>query len=164
MNISAFSMKMYSTIIQHYYNFFERNIFIGKNVGIRKGFYLRAGEDATIHIGEGCFFNRCFSGVAYSRIKIGDNCIFGENVKIYDHNHIFNRKDVLIKKQGFNIKDVVIGNNVWIGSNVTILKGVTIGNNCVIAAGCVIKEDVPSDAVVSMDIRMRTTPIEYINI
>lgn len=81
-------------------------------------------------------------------IKIGENCIFGENVLIYDHDHRFRERRGLIKDQGFVIKEVVLGNNIWIGSNVTILKGVNIGDNSVIGANCVIYKDVPENTLV----------------
>ena len=103
----------------------------------------------TARVEIGCaFFNRGCSLNAHKRIKIGDNCLFGENVKIYDHNHIYKRKGIPISQQGFTVADVVIGNNCWICSDVIILKGVTIGDNVVIGAKCLIYKDIPSNSVV----------------
>ena len=76
--------------------------------------------------------------------------IFGENVKIYDHNHRFNQLKEL-RKQGFSNGSVVIGERCWISSNVTILKGTEIGNNCVIGAGCVISGKIPDDTIVKLN-------------
>lgn len=81
-------------------------------------------------------------------ISIGDGTIFGENVKVYDHNHCYKNPDVPIKEQGFSSAPINIGNHCWIGSNVVILKGVTIGDNCVIGAGCIVYKDVPSGTIV----------------
>ena len=83
------------------------------------------------------FFNNYCSVCAQNEICIGDGTIFGENVKIYDHNHVYKDPSVLIKHQGYTSAPIHIGKHCWIGSNVTILKGVTIGDNCVIGAGCV---------------------------
>lgn len=140
--------KIWSKLAIGFYRLIERNISIGKGTSARKGFYLRTTKDSYITIGTGCFFNRYFSANAYEGIYIGDNCIFGENVKMYDHNHKYRDKGKLIKNQGFTFSSINIGNNVWIGSNVVILKGVTIGDNSVIGAGCVIFKDVPSNCVV----------------
>lgn len=81
-------------------------------------------------------------------ISIGDGMIFGENVKIYDYNHIYKDISISIKIQGYTSAPITIGKHCWIGSNVTILKGVTIGDNCVIGAGCVIHKDVPPNSIV----------------
>ena len=47
-------------------------------------FVLWTGEG--VKIGDNVFFNNGTSIAAKEKIEIGDNCIFGENVKIYDHN------------------------------------------------------------------------------
>ena len=101
-------------------------------------------------MGSHIFFNNYCSLNALNEIEIGNDCIFGENVKIYDHNHKFNN-DKLFRESGYSIGKVKIGNNCWIGSNVTILKNSEIGDNCVIAAGSIINEKIESNTLVSMD-------------
>ena len=78
---------------------------------------------------------------------IGNDCIFGENVCMYDHDHLFERKNGNFREQGFKKIPISIGNNCWIGSGVIILKGVSIGNNCVIAAGAVVTKDIPDGEI-----------------
>lgn len=104
-------------------------------------------QDATVKVGNNCFFNNLCSINCLSHIEIGDNCLFGENVKIYDHNHKYKGNE-LIMNQGFSCAPVKIGNNCWIGSNVTILKGVTIGDNCVIGAGCIVFKNIEPNSVI----------------
>lgn len=82
-----------------------------------------------------------------NKITIGEGTIFGENVKIYDHNHCYKDTSIPIKAQGYTSAPIRIGKHCWIASNVTILKGVTIGDNCVIGAGCMIHKDVPEGTV-----------------
>ena len=101
-----------------------------------------------VKISDNVFFNNYCSVCALNEITIGEGTIFGENVKIYDHNHIYSNPDVLIKKQGYTSAPIHIGKHCWIGSNVTILKGVTIGDNSVIGAGCVIYKNVPANSIV----------------
>ena len=126
---------------------YKRKIIIGKKVTFRKSFYIFIENNGLLRIGNNCFFNNYCSINVHKSVSIGSDCIFGENVKIYDHNHIFKYKNKLIRKQGFKLKEVKIGDNCWIGSNVIILKGVTIGDNCVIAAGQVVKRDVASNKI-----------------
>lgn len=120
---------------------------VGKHVTFRNRFNL-AIESGRVEIGNNVFFNNDCSITALENIVIGDNCIFGENVKLYDHNHKYKNKNELIYNQGFSTGKITIGKNCWIGSNVVILKGVTIGDNSVIGAGVVLFKNVVSDAVV----------------
>lgn len=118
------------------------------NFVARNGFCIRLCNNATIQFGNNVFFNNYCSITSMKKITIGDNCIFGENVKIYDHNHIYKESSKTIVEQGFSSDTVSIGNNVWIGSNVVILKGVSIGNNSVIGAGSVVNKSVPENSLV----------------
>lgn len=119
--------------------------------------YLERG--ATLKIGKACFFNHGCSINALVKIEIGDECIFGEGVKVYDHNHRFADAVVKIKEQGFTTAPVNIGNRCWIGSNVVILKGACIGNNCVIGAGCIIAQEIPDNSIVTMDRQLKIEKI-----
>jgi acetyltransferase-like isoleucine patch superfamily enzyme len=134
-------------------------------VSIEKGVFFRDGgritcfKDGQIIIKEGVFFNRNCSINGLSFIEIGEHCLFGENVKIYDHNHNFKDQKKLIKDQDYKTGTVKIGMNSWIGSNTIILKGVTIGENVVIGANNLIIKDIPSNTIVKsslgIDVTMR---------
>ena len=130
------------------YRLWGGNLSVGKNVTFRKGFSLMIDKKGEVTIGNNVFFNNYCSINANERITIGAGTLFGENVKMYDHNHCYKYPDVPIKKQGFTTAPVKIGKHCWIASNVVILKGVTIGDNCVIGAGCIVYKDVPSNTVV----------------
>lgn len=139
---------------------YGRKIKFGKHVSFRRRFNLFIDKKGLVNIGNNVFFNNDCSINAMEKIIIGDNTIFGENVKIYDHNHVFKNKDKLIKEQGFKTDKIEIGKNCWIGSNVIILKGVTIGDNCVIGAGCILKESIESNNIVRRNL---ANNIERIN-
>lgn len=126
---------------------YKNKFIFGKNFYVRKNFCVVIEENGQINIGDDVFFNNNCSINSIKSISIGNDCIFGENVHIYDHNHKYDNKDIPINKQGFNSGNINIGNNCWIGSNVIILKGVTIGNHCIIGANCVIFEDVEDNSV-----------------
>lgn len=130
------------------YSVTPSKLIIGKNVTFRKGFSLMIDKHGEVVIGSDVFFNNYCSLNANECITIGNGTIFGENVKVYDHNHCYNNPNVPIKKQGFTVSPVSIGKHCWIASNVVILKGVTIGDNCVIGAGCIVYKDVAAGSVV----------------
>lgn len=104
-------------------------------------------KNGKVILGKRVFFNNDCSINCVDRIIVDDYTIFGENVKIYDHNHVFNKKGMPVSSQGLRHSPVTIGKNCWIGSNVTILKGTTIGDNCVIGAGCVVSDKIPSGTI-----------------
>lgn len=114
----------------------------------RAGFHVVIEHNGGVKIGNNCFFNNYCTLASRAGITIGDGTLFGENVKVYDHNHCYKDINVPIKNQGYTSAPVTIGKHCWISSNVVILKGVTIGDNCVIGAGCVIYKDVPDNSVV----------------
>lgn len=118
-----------------------------KHILLRKRININLSDDASVSIGEGTFFNNDCSINAHGKIIIGDDCLFGEGVKIYDHNLIFNTSEK-INKQSFNVGSVEIGDNCWICSNAVLLKGTKIGNNCVISAGCIINREIPANSLV----------------
>ena len=136
---------------------FLKSYFYGK-ISIDKGFiniknglrtkgalYLTA-NGGVINIGERLFCNRNVSINCRRSITIGNDCIFGENICFYDHDHGFN-EGALFRKQNYLLGDIVIGDNVWIGSNVTVLRGTEIGDNCVIAAGSIVKGSIEKDSL-----------------
>ncbi len=139
---------------------FGKRLSLGKGVTFRKGFTLCIEGGRGVKIGKNCFFNNGCSINALERVEIGNNCVFGENVKIYDHNHIFRDESKPIGEQGYTKKSVKIGSNCWLGSGVVVLKGVTIGNHCVIGANCLIYKDVPDNTVVKNKNELIFEPIE----
>ncbi|WP_270942809.1 acyltransferase [Romboutsia lituseburensis] len=137
----------------------KSNIVLGENISCRENVFFRMISGELI-IGNNVFFNNFASINCSKKIQIGNDCLFGENVKIYDHDHIFNMK-IPICKQGFKCKDIKIGNNVWIGSNCIILKGVNIGDNVVIGAGTVVRNDIPKDTIFYTDNIIIKEKIKY---
>lgn len=135
-------------IIVGYLKFkYIKEVELGKNVFWRRGLHIIFDKGAKISIGDNTFFNYGCSINGLGNVIIGENCLFGENVKLYDHNHKFNKKGIPLAEQGFSIGEIKIGNNCWLGSNVVVLKGTNIGDNCVIGAGCVVSGNIPSETI-----------------
>lgn len=141
-HIAAFFKHIFLKLV------YGRKFKCGKKVTWRRRFNVMIGSKARLEIGSSCFFNNDCSINVLNHVVIGKGSIFGENVKIYDHNHRFNDADETIKGQGYSIGETVIGEHCWIGSNVVILKGANIADNCVIGAGCVISGSIPSGSIV----------------
>lgn len=127
---------------------YKNNISFGKRLGLSRGINIMISNNGKVRIGNDVFFNNYCSINCLKSIDIGDGCIFGESVKIYDHNHKYINKNIRIKDQGFSVGKISIGENCWIGSNVTILKDVTIGKNVIIGANCLIYQSIPSNSIV----------------
>ncbi len=123
-------------------------IIFKKNIQLKENCKFLCYSNGVLTVNDGVFFNNNCSVNCLHKIEIGVNTIFGESVKIYDHNHLYRDPNVLIKDQGYSFGEIKIGNNCWIGSSVIILKGVTIGDNSVIGAGCVIYKNVPANSIV----------------
>ncbi len=119
------------------------NLNIGKFLMTRGPLYLYVCKDAKLQIGDNVFFNHNCSITAMKDVSIGDNCMFGNNLVIVDHNH----ENILDHDDLYSMQEIRIGNNVWVGANCTILKGVKIGDGAVIAAGAVVTKDIPENEV-----------------
>lgn len=130
---------------------YRNQIFFGKRVTWRRRFDILLDRNAKLEIGDDCFFNNDCSINALKSIKIGKGTIFGEGVKIYDHNHRFNDLQKSIKEQGFISDEITIGEHCWIGSNVVILKGTKISDNCVIGAGVVVRGFVEPNTIIKQN-------------
>ena len=112
---------------------YGKRIKFGKKVKFRRGFrVIILGKDSRLVIGDNCFFNVDCSIACLGKITIGKNNAFGENVTIYDHNHIFNKKEM--NQKVFSVGEVEIGDDNWICSKVNICANSKVGNHCVIAA------------------------------
>jgi len=79
----------------------------------------------TIGKGSGCSQHCFIAGESHQYQDVGVNCL----------------------SQGFDVKPVTIGEDVWIGSNCVVVPGVSIGKKSVIGAGSVVTKDVPPFSV-----------------
>lgn len=113
---------------------------LGPKTWIDSNSYISA--SGKIKIGYNNYFNTNCKLVAMERITIGNNNLFGPNVVIVDHNHQFSQPEVLICKQGFQIKGINIGSDIWIGANTVICAGVEICDHVVVGANSVVVKSI----------------------
>ena len=113
--------------------------------------YLEArSEAAKIEIGNNTKINNGFVAIAEkSIIRIGENCLIGTCVEIYDSDFHALKASERSTGDSHECKPVTIGNDVFIGSNTKILKGVTIGNGSVIGNSSLVTKDIPENCLAS---------------
>ncbi len=160
----VFKKAFFSKPPEFSFDLSQSKLIINDNTAVRGDVSFSFNEGGIIEIGSGCFFNNNCSINSLSKITIGDNCLFGEGVKIYDHNHEFKKSNILIKDQGYSMAPISIGSNCWIGSNVMILKGVTIGDNSVIGGGSIIFKNVPANTVVVNKLTTELREFQPVNV
>lgn len=134
-----------------------KEFIIKRNFHCRNNCNFLVYPGASLKINENVFLNNGCSINCLYNIEIGANTIFGEGVKIYDHNHLYRcgKENVLVvERNNYSTAEIRIGENCWIGSNVTILKGVTIGDNVIIGANCLIYKSIPGNSVVKSKVEL----------
>lgn len=82
-----------------------------------------------------------FCGLDNMEMRIGDNCMFGQDIKFMlgDHHSVIDintNKCVNAPRKGINI-----GNHVWIARNVRLMKNVTISDNTIVGADSVVTKE-----------------------
>lgn len=114
---------------------------IGANFTIRQPFTCKYG--LNIYIGNNFYAGANCILSDDDKIEIGDNVLFGTNVKVFTAN--YPSLNMMGGKKF--ISPVIIEDNVWIGGSVIILPGVTIGQNAFIIAGSVVTDDIPANTL-----------------
>jgi len=119
----------------------------GSNCYIRKNCSVVV-SDGKLTIGDNFFMNNFSSLNCMGQIDIGNDCLFGEGVKLYDHNYDYRKADGKpFNRKGHRKGFIKIGNNCWLGSNCVVLMNVTIGDNVIIGANTVVYKDVPAGTI-----------------
>lgn len=122
------------------------SIWLGRNIELAPYVDIQVHGRGKLSIGERVYMNRCCMISCQGKVSIGNGCMFGPGVKIFDNNHHF-AKDKGVSTR-LNVGSVIIGNNCWIASDVILLKGTDIGDNCVIGAGCIVNSKIPANSIV----------------
>ena len=91
---------------------------LGQDITLRSFVCLEVGNGATLKLGNRVFFNNHCSIRCEHHIEIGKDTMFGDGVRIFDHNHQYSNYHV--EKIAFNYGKISIGKNCWIGANVVV--------------------------------------------
>ncbi|MGL5826327.1 MAG: acyltransferase [Nocardioides sp.] len=111
-------------------------------------------EGSRIGIGQDCEFSNNISIVALGLVSIGNGCLIGNEVLIFDsdfHDVAPELRADLARRSWSDGKvgSVVIGDNVWLGARSMLLRGSVIGDGSVIAAGSVVRGEFPDRSLVA---------------
>jgi len=107
--------------------------------------------ECEIFVGDGTIIGRECSLRAKQGVRIGKNCLLAPYVRIYDHSGHPMDPEMRLGGQSEpieQIREVVIGDNVWIGEFAHIQKGVKIGSGSIVGAHSVVVNDVAENSVV----------------
>lgn len=111
----------------------------GRDVMLSGGANVVFGDN--VHIGSGCFIR------AEGGLVVGNNVIMSRNIVIYTNSHNYNGKRLPFDET-YNLRPVVIENNVWIGMNVTVAPGAIIREGAVIGIGSRIYGEISKGSIV----------------
>ena len=125
--------------------FLCKRIFVkcGANVNVERMAYFGTGSALEIGANSGIGPRACLGNVKGGELILGDDVMMGPDVLVLTFNHVHDRVDIPMDRQGFTYAKVVVEDDVWIGARVTILPGVTIGKGSIIGAGAVVARDIP---------------------
>ena len=129
---------------------------LGRGVAIGKRSVCTVRNGALLKMGSMSNLNSDCKIVCHKRIEIGENTIFGPNVLVYDHDHLFDSVSGVHRKEYIQ-SEIIIGRNCWIGANTVILRGSHIGDNCLIGAGSIIRGNYEDGSII---IQKRETEIK----
>ncbi|MEM7766160.1 MAG: acyltransferase [Pseudomonadota bacterium] len=125
-----------------------RKVRIGRAAMIGHDVFFQTGRTSHIHIGDQVSLNSGCHLVASEAITIGDNVAVGEYVSIRDQEHRFTPATG-VRRQGFSVAPVSIGDNVWIGRGAYIGPGSVIGAGSIIAANSVVRGQFPPGVLIA---------------
>ena len=138
-----------TTIFQGRVKVLNPNIIIGKNVSFRGDCILDG--DGPIIIGDNVKINQGTMIYASKNggVTIGNRTGIAAYVYIIDMDH-GKKLGEDYHSQKNEVKEIIIGNNVWIAEDCTILKGSRIGDNAICAAKTVVPgKEIPANAIVA---------------
>lgn len=108
---------------------------LGRGVYIDECCRLQVSTGAHMSLGEGCYLNTNCRVVAVEDVRIGDRTMFGPNVCVFDHDHVFDADGVHGELVSASIS---IGLRCWLGANALVTKGVAIADRICVGGGVVV--------------------------
>ena len=99
------------------------------------------GNNNRVYIGKRTSFSsgNVICGGSGTSIVVGSDCLFAENVDIWNTDTHSVLRHGNLDNPPSSIK---IGNRIWVGKDVAILKGVSIGDNAVVGMRSLVTKDI----------------------
>ena len=117
---------------------------LGRGTYIDERCRLQVSAGAHMFLGEGCYLNTNCRVVAAEDIRIGAHVMFGPNVCVFDHDHVFDGDGV---HGELACSPISIGERCWLGANALVTKGVAIADRICIGGGGVVTRSLAEPGV-----------------
>lgn len=97
-----------------------------------------------IKVGNDCIIGQNCSIMSADSVIIEDNVLMASYITIVNENHGMNPEHKFdYRRQPLTTAPVLIKKGAWIGERCCVLSGVTIGKKCVIGSGSVVTKSIP---------------------
>ena len=96
------------------------------NIAVSSGCVIESIGTGNISIGKRTYFNRGCMISSHESVSIGEDCLFGPDVKIYDNDHCYGREEGV--SHDLKKSSVSIGDRCRFASKVVILRGTEVGD------------------------------------
>jgi len=119
------------------YRFYKKYL---KSLGEETDFHenVNIRNPHKLSIGSRCAMGLDMKIQAGGGMIVGNNVLFGPGVCVWTSNHVFTDPDKLVREQGLEYKEVIVGDDVWIGANAFIMPGAHLPRGCIVSAGAVV--------------------------
>jgi maltose O-acetyltransferase len=118
----------------------------GKNVNVSQD--SRFGNGKFIEIGSNSSIG--MNCKVPNNICIGEDVMMRPYVTIYGANHIFERTEIPMRKQGMKkYPPVIIEDDVWIASHAIIMPTLTVAKGTIIGAAAVVTKNFPEFSIIA---------------
>lgn len=115
-------------------------------VEFRRNFRAELGPQARVSIGPGCHLTHNIVISCSTSVRIGARSLIANAVYIVDGNHRFRDHSQTVIEQGYDYREIVIGEDAMILSKATIVN--SVGRRGVVAANAVVTRPVPDYSLV----------------
>lgn len=132
---------------------------------VAKTFYPAKGSSIAKDLTAGDYSYIGTGSKIYPKVKLGRYTMIANDVMIMGSDHYFKDASLPTIFSGREeLKETIIGDDVWVGARSIIMTGIKIGNGAIVAAGSVVTKDVEPYSIVAgvpaKKIKMRFTPEE----
>ncbi len=112
-----------------------------------QGCEIAVDEGAVVEIGDDVYIGAHVNIRSSRRIQIGHDVRIAQFVSLVGGQYRYKDRARLIREQGFEEADVIVGDDVWLGVGVVVLGGVTVGTGAVVGAGAIVTKDLAPYAI-----------------
>ncbi len=114
---------------------------VGPGVEFRRNFRAEIHGEGVIRIGGACSFTYDAIVSCATKVEIGERCLLSHAFYLADGNHRFRDFEVPVLQQGYNFREISIGDDVVVLSKCTVTN--SIGTRSVIGANSMVAHEIP---------------------